>query len=59
MLGALRLVHRLGVRIFIVTDGVTRELGMLKYIIKGIVGLSIRLHFVGVINVEKSYSRYK
>ena len=32
---------------------------MLKHIIKGIVGLSIRLYFVGVINVEKSYSRYK
>ena len=59
MLGALYLVHRLGVGIFTVTDGVTRELGMLKHIIKGVIGLSIRLHFVGVINVEKSYSRYK
>ena len=59
MLGALRLVHRLGVGIFTVTDGVTRELGMLKYIVKGVVGLSIRLHFVDVINVEKSYSRDK
>ena len=59
MLGALRLVHRLGVGIFTVTDGVTRELGMLKYIVKGVVGLSIRLYFVGVVNVEKSYSRDK
>ena len=59
MLGALYLVYRLGVGIFTVTDDVTRELGMLKYIIKGVVGLSIRLYFVGVINVEKSYSRYK
>ena len=59
MLRALRLVYRLRVGIFTVTDGVTRELGMLKHIIKGVVGLSIRLHFVGVINVEKSCSRYK
>ena len=59
MLGALRLVYRLRVGIFTVTDGVTRELGMLKYIIKGVVGLSIRLYFVGVVNVEKSYSRHK
>ena len=59
MLEALRLVYRLRVGIFTVTKYVTRELGILKYIIKSIIGLSIRLHFVSVINVEKSYSRYK